>query len=165
MIYLTHFCLLLQFEPHETFAYASCGSAKTQTATKMHQKKKQKTQNYYKETWNSHKDITTKRHKQLQRCETATKMQNYKIHKMTPRRHKLQRDATSKQDTQNKNKDTQNYKKYEDTNYKEIQKRVTNNYKDKTSATRGHLVMINMLTIQPMSALNSASISISATQL
>lgn len=92
-------------------------------------------------------------------------MQNYKIHKMTPRRHKLQRDATSKQDTQNKNKDTQNYKKYEDTNYKEIQKRVTNNYKDKTSATRGHLVMINMLTIQPMSALNSASISISATQL
>lgn len=62
MIYLTHFCLLLQFEPHETFAYASCGSAKTQTATKMHQKKKQKTQNYYKETqttaemWNSHKD-------------------------------------------------------------------------------------------------------------
>lgn len=74
MIYLTHFCLLFQFEPHETFAYASYGSAKTQTATKMHQKKKaentellqrdmKQPQRYnYKETqttaemWNCHKD-------------------------------------------------------------------------------------------------------------
>ena len=50
-----------------------------------------------------------------------------------------------KRDTQNKNKDTQNYK---ETNYKEVQKRDTNNYKDEA-----------ILTTQPMSALNSISIS------
>lgn len=66
MIYLTHFCLLFQFEPHETFAYASYGSAKTQTATKMHQKKKAENTELLQRDTNNCRDV-----KQPQRCKTT----------------------------------------------------------------------------------------------